>query len=85
MPQDMNREVIIPRDVTGSGAPRDRSPHVPRPPGPIVASAADAAFGASPGTGPRADLMQDFAAPGVTGQTMTGPDAVRNEPGFVKH
>lgn len=43
MPLAMNREVFITCAVTGSGATQDRSPHVPRSPAQIVASAIDAA------------------------------------------
>ena len=39
----MNREVFITCAVTGSGATQDRSPHVPRSPAQIAASAIDAA------------------------------------------
>ena len=37
----MNREVFITCAVTGSGATQDRSPHVPRSPEAIAASATD--------------------------------------------
>ena len=43
MPLDMNREVFITCAVTGSGATQDKSPHVPRSPAQIAASAIDAA------------------------------------------
>ncbi len=43
MPLQMNREVFITCAVTGSGATQDRSPHVPRSPAQIAASAIDAA------------------------------------------
>jgi uncharacterized protein (DUF849 family) len=43
MPLDMNREVFITCAVTGSGSTQDRSPHVPRSPAQIAASAIDAA------------------------------------------
>lgn len=43
MPLSMNREVFITCAVTGSGATQDRSPHVPRSPAQIAASAIDAA------------------------------------------
>ena len=43
MPLDMNREVFITCAVTGSGVTQDRSPHVPRSPEQIAASAIDAA------------------------------------------
>ena len=43
MPLAMNREVFITCAVTGSGATQDRSPHVPRSPAQIAASAIDAA------------------------------------------
>ena len=43
MPLQMNREVFITCAVTGSGATQDRSPHVPRSPQAIAASAIDAA------------------------------------------
>ena len=43
MPLAMNREVFITCAVTGSGATQDRSPHVPRSPEEIAASAIDAA------------------------------------------
>ena len=43
MPLTMNREVFITCAVTGSGATQDRSPHVPRSPAEIAASAIDAA------------------------------------------
>lgn len=43
MPLTMNREVFITCAVTGSGATQDRSPHVPRSPAQIAASAIDAA------------------------------------------
>jgi uncharacterized protein (DUF849 family) len=43
MPLTMNREVFITCAVTGSGATQDRSPHVPRSPADIAASAIDAA------------------------------------------
>jgi uncharacterized protein (DUF849 family) len=39
----MNREVFITCAVTGSGSTQDRSPHVPRSPAQIAASAIDAA------------------------------------------
>ena len=39
MPLEMNREVFITCAVTGSGATQDRSPHVPRSPAEIAASA----------------------------------------------
>ena len=43
MPLTMNREVVITCAVTGSGGTQDRSPHVPRSPAEIAASAIDAA------------------------------------------
>ena len=43
MPLEMNREVFITCAVTGSGSTQDRSPHVPRSPAEIAASAIDAA------------------------------------------
>ncbi|MEL6297919.1 MAG: 3-keto-5-aminohexanoate cleavage protein [Pseudomonadota bacterium] len=43
MPLTMTREVFITCAVTGSGATQDRSPHVPRTPDEIAASAIDAA------------------------------------------
>lgn len=43
MPLTMNREVFITCAVTGSGSTQDRSPHVPRSPTEIAASAIDAA------------------------------------------
>ena len=43
MPLAMNKEVFITCAVTGSGATQDRSPHVPRSPAQIAASAIDAA------------------------------------------
>ena len=43
MPLAMNREVFITCAVTGSGGTQDRSPHVPRSPEQIAASAIDAA------------------------------------------
>ncbi len=43
MPLTMNREVFITCAVTGSGSTQDRSPHVPRSPAQIAASAIDAA------------------------------------------
>ncbi|MBE0412476.1 3-keto-5-aminohexanoate cleavage protein [Yoonia sp.] len=43
MPLTMNRDVFITCAVTGSGATQDRSPHVPRSPAQIAASAIDAA------------------------------------------
>ncbi|MEM8731933.1 MAG: 3-keto-5-aminohexanoate cleavage protein [Pseudomonadota bacterium] len=43
MPLTMNREVFITCAVTGSGGTQDRSPHVPRAPAQIAASAIDAA------------------------------------------
>lgn len=43
MPLAPNREVFITCAVTGSGATQDRSPHVPRSPAQIAASALDAA------------------------------------------
>jgi uncharacterized protein (DUF849 family) len=43
MPLTMSREVFITCAVTGSGATQDRSPHVPRGPKDIAASAIDAA------------------------------------------
>ena len=43
MPLQMNREVFVTCAVTGSGATEDRSPHVPRSPEQIAASAIDAA------------------------------------------
>ncbi len=43
MPLTMNRNVFITCAVTGSGATQDRSPHVPRSPEQIAASAIDAA------------------------------------------
>ena len=43
MPLAMNREVFITCAVTGSGATQDKSPHVPRSPAEIAASAIDAA------------------------------------------
>ena len=43
MPLAMNREVFITCAATGSGGTQDRSPHVPRSPEQIAASAIDAA------------------------------------------
>ena len=43
MPLSMNSEVFITCAVTGSGGTQDRSPHVPRSPADIAASAIDAA------------------------------------------
>ncbi len=43
MPLEMNRDVFITCAVTGSGSTQDRSPHVPRSPEQIAASAIDAA------------------------------------------
>ena len=43
MPLAMNPEVFITCAVTGSGSTQDRSPHVPRSPAQIAASAIDAA------------------------------------------
>lgn len=43
MPLTMNREVFITCAVTGSGGSQDRSPHVPRSPEQIAASAINAA------------------------------------------
>ena len=43
MPLAMNREVFITCPVTGSGGTQERSPHVPRSPKEIAASAIDAA------------------------------------------
>jgi len=43
MPLTMNKEVFITCAVTGSGSTQDRSPHVPRSPAQIAASAIDAA------------------------------------------
>ncbi len=43
MPLEMNKEVFITCAVTGSGATQDRSPHVPRSPAAIAASAIAAA------------------------------------------
>jgi uncharacterized protein (DUF849 family) len=43
MPLAMNREVFITCPVTGSGATQERSPHVPRSPKEIAASAIEAA------------------------------------------
>ncbi|GKX35312.1 MAG: 3-keto-5-aminohexanoate cleavage enzyme [Rhizobiaceae bacterium MnEN-MB40S] len=43
MPLEMNRDVFITCAVTGSGGTQDRSPHVPRSPKEIAASAIDAA------------------------------------------
>ena len=43
MPLEMNREVFITCPVTGSGGTQDRSPHVPRSPKEIAASAIEAA------------------------------------------
>lgn len=43
MPLAMNRDVFITCAVTGSGGAQDRSPHVPRSPREIAASAIDAA------------------------------------------
>jgi uncharacterized protein (DUF849 family) len=43
MPLAMNREVFITCAVTGAGSTQDRSPHVPRSPAEIAASAIDAA------------------------------------------
>jgi len=43
MPLNMNREVFITCAVTGSGGTQDKSPHVPRSPEQIAASAIDAA------------------------------------------
>jgi hypothetical protein len=42
MPLTMTREVFITCAVTGSGATQDRSPHVPRTPEAIAASAIEA-------------------------------------------
>ena len=39
MPLEMNREVFITCAVTGSGGTQDKSPHVPRTPKEIAASA----------------------------------------------
>jgi uncharacterized protein (DUF849 family) len=43
VPLEMNREVFITCPVTGSGGTQDRSPHVPRSPKEIAASAIEAA------------------------------------------
>jgi uncharacterized protein (DUF849 family) len=43
MPLEMNKEVFVTCAVTGSGGTQDRSPHVPRSPAEIAASAIDAA------------------------------------------
>jgi uncharacterized protein (DUF849 family) len=43
MPLQMNKEVFVTCAVTGSGGTQDRSPHVPRSPAEIAASAIDAA------------------------------------------
>ncbi len=43
MPLAMNREVFVTCAVTGAGGTQDRSPHVPRSPSEIAASAIDAA------------------------------------------
>ncbi|GJL83771.1 MAG: 3-keto-5-aminohexanoate cleavage enzyme [marine bacterium B5-7] len=43
MPLAMNRDVFITCAITGSGGTQDRSPHVPRSPEQIAASAIDAA------------------------------------------
>ena len=43
MPLAMNQEVFITCAVTGSGATQDRSPHVPRAPAELAASAVEAA------------------------------------------
>ncbi len=43
MPLEMSREVFVTCAVTGSGSTQDRSPHVPRSPAEIAASAIDAA------------------------------------------
>lgn len=43
MPLAMNKEVFITCPVTGSGSTQDKSPHVPRSPKEIAASAIDAA------------------------------------------
>jgi len=43
MPLQMNREVFVTCAITGSGATQGRSPHVPRSPEQIAASAIDAA------------------------------------------
>ena len=43
MPLALNKEVFITCAVTGSGGTQDRSPHVPRSPAQIAASAIDAA------------------------------------------
>ncbi|SPH18086.1 3-keto-5-aminohexanoate cleavage enzyme [Defluviimonas aquaemixtae] len=43
MPLAMNKDVFITCAVTGSGGTQDRSPHVPRSPAEIAASAIDAA------------------------------------------
>ena len=43
MPLEINREVFITCPVTGSGSTHDRSPHVPRSPKEIAASAIEAA------------------------------------------
>jgi uncharacterized protein (DUF849 family) len=43
MPLNMNREVFITCAVTGSGGTQDKSPHVPRSPKEIAASAIEAA------------------------------------------
>ena len=43
MPLAMNRDVFVTCAVTGSGGTQDRSPHVPRSPAEIAASAIDAA------------------------------------------
>lgn len=44
MPLTMNRNVFITCAVTGSGGTQDKSPHVPRSPADIAASAIDAAM-----------------------------------------
>lgn len=43
MPLEMNKDVFITCAVTGSGGTQDRSPHVPRSPAQIAASAIEAA------------------------------------------
>ena len=43
MPLSMNQEVFVTCAITGSGGTQDRSPHVPRSPKEIAASAIDAA------------------------------------------
>ena len=43
MPLSMNQEVFVTCAITGSGGSQDRSPHVPRSPEQIAASAIDAA------------------------------------------